>query len=154
MTPIEMKQITLKINSNEEIWSLIDKRLHHIFIHKFMPNKAFSWWKTDLKTQNGIVFNNLSVRQMQMDIQTDLDTLKEIIELNIQNLRIYQFDKPIPDTLMLERLPKQTQTKILKQNGLKHFFFINYEFLTIGSYDMAFLNKIECNPIFRNRIHS
>lgn len=73
-----MKEITLRTNSNDEIWSLIDKNLDHILIHKFMPCEAIAWWKTDIKMKNDEFFEQLQVRNMTFDIQTDLDGLKKI----------------------------------------------------------------------------
>lgn len=147
-----MNELTFEINSNEEIWELLDKDLNSIFIHKFVPNEVIEWWKTDLKTQNGTEFKNLSVRQMEMDIQTDLKGLKKILELNTNQLRIYQFEKPISDTLEIERLPEKNRNLILKQNGLKHLFFVNFEFITIGSFESEFIKEIERNPKFVKRI--
>lgn len=89
-----------------------------------MPNEVIEWWKTDLKTQSGTEFKNLSVRQMEMDVQTDLNGLKKILELNTRQLRIYQFDKPISDTLEIDRLPENNRKQILKQNRLKYFFLV------------------------------
>ena len=147
-----MKELKFKIESNQEIWELFDKDLDSIFIHKFVPNEVTEWWKTDLKTQSGTEFKNLSVRQMEMDVQTDLKGLKKILELNTRQLRIYQFDKPISDTLEIDRLPEKNRNLILKQNGLKHFFFVNFEFITIGSFESDFLSGIELNPKFEKRI--
>ena len=147
-----MNELTFEINSNEEIWELFDKELNTVFIHKFVPNEVIEWWKTDLKTQSGIELKNLSVRQMEMDVQTDLNGLKKILELNTRQLRIYQFDKPISDTLEIDRLPENNRKQILKQNGLKHFFFIDFEFITIGSFESEFISRIELNPKFEKRI--
>ncbi len=147
-----MKELTFEINSNKEIWELIDKELNTIFIHKFVPNEVIEWWKTDLKTQSGTELKNLSVRQMEMDVQTDLNGLKKILELNTRQLRIYQFDKPISDTLEIDRLPEKNRNLILKQNGLKHLFFVNFEFITIGSFESDFLSGIELNPKFEKPI--
>ncbi len=147
-----MKELTFEINSNKEIWELIDKELNTIFIHKFVPNEVIEWWKTDLKTQSGTELKNLSVRQMEMDVQTDLNGLKKILELNTRQLRIYQFDKPISDTLEIDRLPEKNRNLILKQNGLKHFFFVNFEFITIGSFESEFISRIELNPKFEKQI--
>jgi len=147
-----MNEITFKINSNEEIWELFDKEINSIFIHKFAPNENIEWWNTDLKMKNGTEFEKLSVRQMKMDVQTDLNGLKKILELNTRQLRIYQFEKPISDTLEIERLPENTRYKILKQNGLKHFFFVNFEFITIASFEEEFINRIKLNPKFEKRI--
>jgi hypothetical protein len=147
-----MRDLCFEINSNEELWSLIDKNLEYIFIHKFKPNQRIAWWKTSLKMNNLELFEDLQVRNMEFDIQTDLNGLKRIIDLNSTQLRIYQFEKPIPDTLVLEYLPENNRDKILRQNGLKHFFFCDFEFLTIGSVDDQFLIDIENNPNFIERI--
>ena len=147
-----MNELTFEINSNEEIWDLFDKKMDSILIHKFVPNEVIEWWKTDLKTQNGVEFKNLLIRQMEMDVQTDLNGLKKILELNTRQLRIYQFDKPISDTLEIERLPQNNRNQILKQNGLKHFFFVNFEFITIGSFESKFISEIESHPKFKKRI--
>jgi len=138
-----MHQLTFKVNSNEEIWELFDKKLNAIFIHKFMPNEAIEWWETNLKTRSETELKGLSVRQMEMDIQTDLNGLKKILELNTRFLRVYQFEKPIPGSLTIERLPEKNREHILKQNGLKHFFFINFEFLTVESFDSEFIRAIK-----------
>ncbi|MVO08144.1 hypothetical protein GOQ30_03065 [Flavobacterium sp. TP390] len=147
-----MNELTFEINSNEEIWDLLDKDFNAIFIHKFVPNEAIEWWKTDFKTQNGTEFKNLSVRQMEMDVQTDLNGLKRIIELNTRQLRIYQFEKSISNTLEIERLPEKNRNQILKENGLKHFFFVNFELITIRSFESEFIKGIEQNPKFVKRI--
>lgn len=147
-----MTEVTFEINSNQEVWELFDKKLNSIFIHKFNPNQVIDWWKTDLKTKNGTEFKNLSVRQMEFDIQTDLSELKKILEINPYQLRIYQFDRPISDTLQIERLPEKSLNQILKQNGLRHFFFIDFEFITIGSFETDFIKSIETNPNFESRI--
>ena len=147
-----MTEITFEINSNEEIWELFDKELNSIFIHKFLPNEVIEWWKTDLKTKKGSKLKNLNVRQMEMDVQTDLNGLKEILEMNTNHLRIYQFDKPISDTLEIQKLPENNRNLILKQNGLKHFFFVDFEFITISSFESEFINGIKLNPKFEKRI--
>jgi len=147
-----MRELTIELHSNEEIWSLFDKKVDSILIHRFIPNETLEWWKTDFKTNHGRKFKNLSVRLMEMDVQTDLPGLKKILELNTRQLRIYQFEKPTPDTLEISNLSQKNRNRILKQNGMKHFFFVNFEYLTISSFDSEFLTNIETNPIFAKRI--
>lgn len=144
-----MKEISFSIESNEEIWDLIDKNLEYIFINKFQPNAVIEWWETSLKVKTGKTFKNVKVREMELDIQTNLDVLKEIIDLNTSHLTFYQFSKPISDTLVFERLPEHSRDKILQKNGLKHCFSINYEFLTVGSFDEKFLEEIEHRNLSR-----
>ncbi|WP_143736525.1 hypothetical protein [Moheibacter sediminis] len=147
-----MKQIVFDINSHEEIWSLIDKKFDHIFIHKFMPNEAIAWWKTDVKMKNGEFYENLNVRNMEFDILTDLNGLEKILVFNSYHLRIYQFDKVVPDKLSLEYLPPNKLEQILLRNGLKHTYFCDFEFLTISSSDEKFIEAIENNTVFKERI--
>jgi len=147
-----MEEITFEIESNDEIWELIDKEINSIFIHKFNPNQVIEWWRTDLKAKDGQTLENLSVRQMELDVQTDLSGLKQIIEMNTHHLSIYQFDKKISDTLEIERLPENNREQILKQNGLRHVFWINFEFLTVRSFDTEFIKSIKNNPQFEKRI--
>ncbi len=147
-----MKEITLEANSNEEIWSLFDHNIDIIFIHGFSLNESSEWYTIDLKTERGLEFKNQSVRQLEMDVQTDLNGLKKILQQNTRQLRIYQFEKPVPSSLILEHLPDKNRNQILKQNGLKHFFFVNFEFVTIESFDPEFIDAIKSNPIFEKRI--
>lgn len=147
-----MKEITFEINSNEELWSLIDQDFNHILIHKFMPNEAIEWWKTTIKLKNNDTYENLQVRNMQFDILTDLKGLKRVLDLNTLHLSIYQFNKPIANTLAIEYLPAQNLEKILLQNGLMHQYNCDYEFLTISSSSEKFIKDIENNPLFKQRI--
>ncbi|WP_291724701.1 hypothetical protein [Bernardetia sp.] len=140
-----MREITIEIDSNEEIWRYIDEKLNHIYISNFRPKSSFSWWKTDLKISESQTFENISVRNMSLDLQVDLTTLRKLIELNTQSLIIYQFDKPIPDTLLVAELMEQSKENILFQNGLKHSFFINFEFLTVKSFDENFIEDLQKN---------
>ena len=96
-----------------------------------MPNRSIGWWKTNLTMPNNILFENLKVRIMEFDMRTDLKSINEIIEMNTNQLRIYQFEKPIPNSLVLENLPEKNRDQILMQNGLKHFFFLDFEFLPL-----------------------
>ncbi|WP_338760256.1 hypothetical protein WAF17_13250 [Bernardetia sp. ABR2-2B] len=138
-----MHEITIEIDSNEDIWKLIDKSLNYIFISNFSPYSYISWWKTDLKLPTSQILKDISVRNMSLDLKVDLVTLKEIIELNTKSLIIYQFDKSIPNTLLITELMEQSKENILIQNGLKHLFIINFEFLTIKSCDESFITHIQ-----------
>lgn len=147
-----MEEIIVDINSNEEIWTLIDKNYNHIFIHKFTPNEMIEWWKTDIRMKNNEIFEKLEVRNMKFDILTDLNGLKKILDLNTNHLRIYQFEKPISNTLSIEYLTQNNLEQILQQNGLKHFYFCDFEFLTISSSSEKFIKDIEDNELFKERI--
>lgn len=147
-----MHRIKLTLESKTEILSLFDPLVPHFFVHRFDPKPAISWFKADLKTSNGFEIENVDVRSMQFDLLTDLKGIGKILELNTSQLSIYQFDRKLPDTLLLENLPAESRYKILQNNGLKHFFGIEFEFLIVESFDLEFIRSIEQDPLFRERI--
>ena len=131
--------------SKEELCEIFDPKFPFILIENFEPNSSSKWWQTDLKFL-GTKFKNLSIRHMIFDIQTDLEGLQKIFQLNTPPyLSIYQFDKPIPNTLVPRFLPDNHKELILKQNGLKHHDVFNFEFLTITSFEEEFLTEIQMN---------
>ena len=89
---------------------------------------------------------------MQFDLQTDIEGTTRILELPVYQLRIYQFVRKVPDTLILDYLPEASREKILQSNGLKHFFWTDFEFLTIKSFEPEFIQAIAENPMFRDWI--
>jgi hypothetical protein len=141
-----MKEITIELQSNDHLWDLLDKSLNAIYIYKFNPNEALEWWKTNITVQ-GTELKNISVRQMEFDINTDLAGLKTLLGFNTYHMSIYQFDNPVPDTLNIDRLPEHSRLKILKQNGLHHIFFVHFEFVTIHSFDEDFIKGLDPKQI-------
>ena len=111
-------------------------------MHQFNPHEAVTWWQTDLKMSHDLTLNGAWVRNMHFDLKTDFLGLKELIKLNSRQLRIYQFEKEIPETLVIEHLPENAKTSILQNNGLKHIYWINFEFLTISSFDPDFISSV------------
>jgi len=140
-----MKEITIELKSENELWSLFDKRYDYILIHKFNPNEAILWWKSDIRVNENFEIKDTYVRNMQFDIQTDLTGLEKVLQLKTRQLRIYQFDRPVPDTLCIETLPDESINKILKSNGLKHKYWIDFEFVTVCSFDERFIETINEN---------
>jgi len=153
--------VVIQIRSNQELLDLIDKRYNNIFIQKFNPHQVIEWWKTSLKIRDGVELENVLVRDMEFDLQTDLIGLKKLIELYsgefgmyLGQWILYQFEKPVPDTLTLEHLPKDSKEQILETNGLKHVFWIRFEMITVSSFDPEFISSIEENPKFKERIET
>lgn len=149
-----MYNIRFEIDSNTEILKLLDESLNHIFIPDFCPRHVIDWWETNLMTPQKVELKNLSVRMLTADVQTNLNGIEQIINLNTQHLSIYQFERQISDTLQIDRLPDNSKEQILKQNGLKHIFLINYEMLIVSSYDEQFIESIINKPGMQDRILS
>jgi hypothetical protein len=137
-----MKEITIELKSENELWSLFDKRHDYILIHKFNPNEAILWWKSDIRVNENFEIKDTYVRNMQFDIQTDLTGLEKVLQLKTRQLSIYQFDRPVPDTLCIETLPDESVNNILKSNGLKHKYWVDFEFVTVCSFDERFIESI------------
>ena len=84
-----MRTISFEINSNNDIWNLIDKNLDYILLDQFWPYETIEWWKTELKINNQVF--DLKVRNMEFDLQTDLKGLEKILNLKTNQFSVYQF---------------------------------------------------------------
>jgi len=148
-----MEEVTIRpLDSNTEIWDIIDKIVDHILVHQFDPHSSIEWWNSSVKVKSDLTLENIKVRSMQFDIQTNVNGLKQILDLNTAYLNIYQFSKPIPDTLEIEWLPPNNTENILLQNGLVHIFWIEFEYVTIKSIRPDFIKSIKENHLFSDRI--
>ncbi len=146
-----MEHLTLVIESNEQLLDIIGNSPDYFLVHKHMPAPAHRWENANIRIK-GLVLEGVQVRCLQFDLKTDIEGLTGIIRHSIYSLLIYQFDKPIPDTLVIEYLPENAKEHILKQNGLKHIFNMDYEFLTISSFDEEFLDVIRQHPVYSKNI--
>jgi hypothetical protein len=138
-----VKEITIELESTEELISIFDNTYDYFLIDKFNPNEPIEWFKSDIKTNNDFELKNASIRNLTFDLQTDFKGLVQILKLHTRQITIYQFDNPIPDTLCIEFLPQKTLSDILIKNGLKHKYSIDYEFITISSIDEKFMESIK-----------
>jgi hypothetical protein len=146
-----MFSTTLSLNTNDEVIKLIDKDYNHFLIHQFNPTYSSDWKHADVK-MNGVSLKDITVRKMSFDILCDIKKVEEITLLNIPYLNIYQFSKPISDSLLIENLKPVIKDRILLQNGLQRKYFINNEYITIYSFDESFINNIENNPYWKDSI--
>ena len=147
-----MKSLSFEIDSNQDLWDLVDKSYNHVLIQGFMPFERIEWWKTELKMPNGEVYDNMIVRNMNFDIKTDLNGLKRILDLKTDQFSIYQFDRDVSDTLIIESLPQEQAENILYKNGLKHTYLCDFEVLTISTFDDLFIMSITERENIKSKI--
>lgn len=147
-----MESIRFTLNSNTDILDIIDKTAEHILIHNFQPHNIIEWWESTIKLNPKTTLENISVRNMQFDVQTDISTLVKILELNSNFLDVYQFNNPISDTLLIDNLPSNNAETILIQNGLQHIINIHFESITISSINPDFIKGITENSRFKDLI--
>jgi hypothetical protein len=146
-----MFSTTLSLNTNEAVFKLINKNFNHFLIHQFNPTYTSEFTKASIKSK-GINLTDITVRKMSFDVLCDLKTIKEISLLNTKYLNIYQFNKPISDSLLIENLKPEIVDRVLKQNGLQHKYFLNHEFLSIYSFDEEYIHNIEQHPDWKSSI--
>ena len=79
------------------------------------------------------------VRHLRFDVQTDLEGLQKLLAFGTRHLRVYQSEQPIPQSLEPKYLKAAAREKILAKNGIRHFFFLSYEFVEVESFDAAFI---------------
>ena len=147
-----MNLVTIEIDSNLDLLKFIDTELKNVFIHSFRPFKYIEWSKCTLEFDKINKLKNIEVREMQFDIRTDLDGLENILKLESNFIDIYQFNKPLANSLTIENLPLDNIEKILKTNGLIHHIEINFEKCFIKSYDNKFITNLLENDYVKNRI--
>lgn len=146
-----MYSTTLSLDNNEAVYQLINKNFNHFLIHQFQPTYSSEWVKSTI-TNKIISLENITTRKMSFDILCDLKKVKEISLLNTKYLNIYQFKKPVPDSLLIDNLKAEMIDNVLQQNGLQHKYFINNEYLTVYSFNKEFIQIIENDPVWRNFI--
>lgn len=147
-----MESIRFTFDSNADIWDILDKTTEHVLIHNFQPHDMIEWWESSIKLNSKTTLEKIKVRNMQFDIQTDISEVEKILELNTNFLNIYQFNKPVSNTLRIESLPDNNTETILIQNGLQHIIKIYFESITISSVNTDFIKGIAENPKFAELI--
>ena len=140
-----MFSTTLTLTSNNIAFELINKEFNHFFIHQFTPNYYTDFYLSDIKNKY-LQLEDTYIRRLHFDISADLNLVQKLLKINVPYLNIYQFNKIIPNSLIIENLNENVRDTILKQNGLQHKYFINNEFLSIYSFDKQFIDAIEENP--------
>ena len=146
-----MFSTTLALDNNEAVFKLINKNFNYFLVHQFQPTYASDWIQSTIKNEF-VSLENITVRNMGFDILCDLKKIKEISLLNTKYLNIYQFKKPVPDSLQIDNLKTEIVDYVLQQNGLQHKYFINNEYLTVYSFNKEFIQIIEDDPVWRNFI--
>ena len=147
-----MESIRFTVDTNIEIWEFIDKTTEHILVHNFQAHNILEWWESTIKLSPTKTLENIKVRNMQFDIQTNISGLKQILEHESNFLDIYQFNKPISDTLVIDALPNNNAETILMQNGLQYIISVDFESITVSSVRPDFIKSISENPKFADRI--
>ncbi len=140
-----MESISFQVESNEELWEIVDKSVPYIFLHRFNPHQSIEWFNGSVSVESNEIVKNGLIRNMQFDLQTDLSTLQQILQMNHYYLSIYQFNKPIPGTLVIENLPEENNNSILQQNGLEHIIWIEYEWVRVSSFNSAYLSRLKAH---------
>lgn len=147
-----MESIRFTLDTNLEIWEFIDKSADHILIHNFQPHNILEWWTSTVNLSPTKILKDIQVRNMQFDIQTTISGLRQILDHESNSLDIYQFNRPISDTLVIEALPSKNAETILILNGLQHIISVDFESVTVSSVSTDFIKSIAQNPAFTNRI--
>jgi len=140
-----MEEIQIVLRTEEELWELFDKTLDHIMLDRLYPYARQDWQKGSLKMGNGVNLEDVEFRYLSCDLRTNLKGLKSILKLPVYGLRVFQSSKPWPSSLILNRLNEGSVDKVLAMNGVRHFFALSYEFVTIRSFDPEFIARIKHN---------
>jgi len=138
-----MHKITIRLEEEDEIWALFDQSLAHIFVADFCPEEAARWDLAQIQIGRHPLLQDIMVRHLRFDVHTDLEGLQKLLAFGTRHLRVYQSKQPISQSLEPKYLKAASREKILAQNGIRHFFFLSYEFVEVESFDAAFIAGLE-----------
>ena len=147
-----MEYLRLEIDSNDDVWELVDKSIQFNLVHHFNPHEIIEWWQTDIKAKNGSVLKDLVVRDLRFDLLTNIPGLKDILDLNTQQFDIFQFSRTVSDTLRIQDLPESSKYNILQDNGLVNAFECRFEVLEISTTNAELVSRICEHDKFGKRI--
>lgn len=147
-----MESVRFSLESNLEIWNFIDKTSNHLLISNFRPQNILEFTDATIKLSPSRTLENIEVRNMQFDLRINVSELKQILEFETNFINIYQFNKPIANTLVIADLPNNNRETILMENGLQHIIEVQFESITVSSFHASFIKTIITNQYFKNRI--
>lgn len=140
----DMTTIKFKDLNNEQVLDLLDDSVPYILIPNFSPNLTRQWWTTTIHLPSQDTLENLDVRDMTVDLCIDKKTVAEIFKHSRFNqISLLQFTKKPPDSLKPEELPEKSKDKILIQNGLVNWVWVDYEFVEFSSISEEFLESLK-----------
>ena len=122
----------------------LDPSITYVWILGHMPCPAIKWWDAEvpIDPDNSL---NVQVRDLRYDLQMETsEFIKQVDLFNEFGLVLIQSTKPMPDTLMLERIPEEHQSKVLINNGavLRMFLPHAIETAMIVSYRKGYLGAL------------
>jgi hypothetical protein len=140
----KMKSIVFKDLTNDQIVDILDPAIPNILIPGFRPHKNRRWQLTDIDLGLDDGLKRVNARDLTVDLMTDKRTAEQILKNGYFNqLSLFQFTKPIPDTLKVSELPVATMDEILIHNGLINRVWVNYEFVEFSSKDDDYFEMIK-----------
>ena len=125
-----------------DLIQFLDKSVPYVWLLGHMPNPAIQWWDASVPVNRETPFSG-KVRNLVYDLQMSTsDFIKISPSLNDYGLVLIQSNKPMPDTLELDRIPENQHASVLIKNGATLRIFLPHAIETamVTSYRVGYLN--------------
>jgi hypothetical protein len=94
-----------------------------VWIRGHRPDPVTRWWKVDLPLSPKSGEVRVDARDLAFDLQFSVEGFSEVLpSLEGHGLDLYLLDRPVPETLTLDRVDGEARYRVLTTNGLVGHF--------------------------------
>ncbi len=101
------------------IMTLLDSDAPCVWVSHHRPLLPAKWWDAEVPIdEDGKKFYG-RIRNLEYDLQISLSDFARLKnEIMLDGFELFQTLKPIPDTLLLDRIPQNNRFRVLQNNGV------------------------------------
>lgn len=121
----------------------LDPAVPFVWVVGHSPHRVIEWWPLELPLLRGEPPRPVRVRSLWCELLLSTAEFAAVAD-QFDGVSLYQMDRPVPDTLILERLPQGRLYRILRQVGLSAHFYQPHsmEVATYRTWDRAWLDRL------------
>jgi hypothetical protein len=142
--------LTLEPCSTMVLPYILDEGIPYVWIANHAPNRFLEWWTAMLPLSKGGENQLLEVRSLSFDLQMPTTHfLKLLPEFKDVGIYLLQLERRLPGTLQPQYLKKESEYKVLMQNGFHLSFYLPHagEYAQVVSPHRTLLEGVRDNPI-------
>ncbi len=100
---------------------LLDPSVPFVWVVGHSPHRVLEWWELDMPVARGERPRRLRVRSLWCELLLGTPEFAEVAG-QFNRKTVYQITRPVPNSLIVERLPEDRLYTILRQVGLSAHF--------------------------------
>ena len=137
----------------ETIAKLLDPSVPFVWVVGHSPHRRIEWWQLDLPVSRGEQPRQLQVRDLWCELLVDTAEFIRIAG-QFDGATVFQMDRPVPNTLQVERLPEDRLYTILREVGLSAHFYQPHsmEVAMYRTWDGAWMDRVLAKDSIRKLV--